>query len=262
MPELAVAEPPMIPSTNADTGFDRELGLMLAKVPFTAIGWAAAAWVAANLWAQFAPAESTLPNCGALIVICVGMVLAAVIDGVAFKVPNWLTLSLVVAGWYLGILHSLGVSPETGTGGIGYALLGTLLGFLALFPALAIGGMGQGDVKMTMAFGSWMGAFFGEAASNSVGISGAAALWWSFALGVIIGGIFGLIIMALRRQFSTNVSNFRAIAGDLQALMTDGPGKCNERALSRRKDWVRLPYGVPLCVGFLGYLWYRLFLAI
>jgi len=270
--DLAVADPAMIAASQpaADTGFDRELGMMLARVPLTAIGWAALAWVAAQAWAALVPASAELPNCGALLVICFGMVLAAVIDGYAFKVPNWLTLSLVVSGWYIGLLHTLGYSPETGSGGIEYALMGTALGFLMLFPALFIGGMGQGDVKMTMGFGSWVGAYFGSAASNLAsanavgdgGTSGPGALWWGFAAGVIVGGIFGLIMMAMRRQLHKNVQNFRAIAGDLQSLMTEGPAKCAARANSRRKDWVRLPYGVPLCIGFLGFLAARIFLAL
>ncbi len=261
-----IADPATItaPAPATDTGFDRELGMMLARVPFTAVGWALLAWGASLAWANLVT-SSTLPNCGALIVICFGMVLAAVIDGYAFKVPNWLTLSLVVSGWYVGLAHTLGFWPETGTGGVEYALLGTALGFLMLFPALFIGGMGQGDVKMTMGFGSWVGAYFGAASSNLIGdggTSGAGALWWSFAAGVIVGGIFGLVMMGMRRQLHKNVANFRAIAGDLQSLMTEGPTKCAERANSRRKDWVRLPYGVPLCVGFLGFLACRIFLAL
>ena len=49
--------------------------------------------------------------------------------------------------------------------------------------------------------------------------------------------------------------------GDLQTLVTDGPTKAAARANTRRPSWVRLPYGVPLCIGFLGYLWYRLILV-
>lgn len=258
---MALAEPASTPAnTENNVGFDRDLAMMLARVPFTALGWAALAWLAALGWEQWV-SNSQLPNCGALIVICFGMVLAAFIDGYAFKVPNWLTLSLVVAGWYLGLLHTLGYAPQTGTGGIGQALLCTFLGFAMLFPALFIGGMGQGDVKMTMAFGSWMGAYFGVASSNAIGegTSGPGALWWSFALGVIVGGVFGIVMMMLRRDLHKNIANFRAIAGDLQALMTEGPAKCAERANARRSSWVRLPYGVPLCVGFLGFLAFRIF---
>ena len=34
-----------------------------------------------------------------LLFVCAAMVVAAVIDGWKFKVPNWLTLPLIVSGW-------------------------------------------------------------------------------------------------------------------------------------------------------------------
>ena len=201
------------------------------------------------------PAENgtKLLNWGPLAVIAFGMLLAAFIDGYAFKVPNWCTLSLVVSGWYIGIMHSCGYhfADITGGGGILAALGGTALGFILLFPALFIGGMGQGDVKMTMGFGSWICAYLGF-------VSGGWTIWWSFAIGVLVGGIFGLVIMILRRQFSFNKSNFSAIMLDVMIMMHGGVKKGMVRAQSRRSSWVRLPYGVPLCVGFIGYLGYLL----
>jgi len=234
-------------------GIDRAFVMSMARVPLIAIVWTALAVAAYAAWNALQPAEPTMPNLGSIIVLCCGMVLAAVIDGWAFKVPNWLTLSLVMSGWYLGILHDCGVVADGGGGGLGSALLGTALGFALLFPMLFIQGMGQGDVKMQMGFGSWCGAFFGINAGSTV-------ILWGFLIGAIIGGIFGLVIMGLRRQFYKNGENFRAILVDLQTLVTDGPSTAAARANSRRASWVRLPYGVPLCIGFLGYLWYDLFL--
>ena len=224
--------------------------------------WTLAAWAAAAICSKFGwflTIDGEAHNPGALAVICAGMLLAAFIDGYAFKVPNWCTLSLVVSGWYVGALHDFGVDAVPGfadwaSGGTPAALAGTAVGFLFLFPALFVGGMGQGDVKMTMGFGSWMGAYFG----TRVGLE---TLWWSFAVGVLIGGVFGLVIIALRRQFGTNAGNFREIAKDMQVMVTAGHGEAAARVQSRRKDWWRLPYGVPLCAGFIGYLWYALFVA-
>ena len=94
--------------------------------------------------------------------ICAAMIVAAVIDGWKLKVPNWLTLPLVLSGWVLGLLHNFDVLVgSTGAGGIGASLAGTLLGFVLLVPVYAIGGMGGGDVKMQMGFGAWVGAFYG-----------------------------------------------------------------------------------------------------
>ena len=78
--------------------------MQMARIPFIAVGWVLPSCLPAIHLAAIAP---DAPNYGPLVVICFGMVLAAVIDGWAFKVPNWLTLSLVLCGWGLGALHSL-----------------------------------------------------------------------------------------------------------------------------------------------------------
>lgn len=248
-PPVAV---PSAASTAESLGIDRAFVLSMARVPLIAVAWVALAWVAQLIWSACAPGTN---NFGPMIVLAGGMVLAAVIDGWAFKVPNWVTLSLVVSGWYIGILHDCGVNLVPGfnaemTGGIGGALLGTALGFVLLFPILFIQGMGQGDVKMQMGFGSWCGALFGAWV-------GASVLFWAFCVGVLVGGVFAIVMMLIRRQFGTNKENFLAIFVDLQTLFTKGAKKAADRANSRRESWVRLPYGVPLCVGFLGYLAYR-----
>lgn len=248
--------------TADDLGIDRAFIVSMARIPLIAVVWAAAAWAASAAVAAtglYLTINDVPINLGPIAVICGGMLLAAFIDGYAFKVPNWCTLSLVVSGWYIGILHDLNVMTIPGLtgevyGGLGASIAGTALGFVFLFPALFIRGMGQGDVKMTMGFGSWVCAYFGLK-------DGAWTLWWSFAVGVMVGGVFGLVIMVLRRQLHKNAANFREIVTDLQVLVTAGPAKAAERAEARKKDWWRLPYGVPLCVGFLGYLWYAFFLA-
>lgn len=263
--DLTTAPPPAatpFPAPVPDDVADRAFLMSMARIPLYAVAWVVLAWVAHAAWEQLVPASFAPYNFGSLVVLAAGMLLAAWIDGYKFKVPNWLTLSIVVGSWYIGLLHDLGVNVDGGVGGLGYALLGTFIGFAALFPALFIGGMGQGDVKMTMGYGAWCGAFFGSGAANGpnvLEIGGPAVIWWGFAIGVICGGVFGIVMMATRRQFHKNAANFKAILVDLQTLVTHGPAKATERAQSRRADWVRLPYGVPLCVGFLGYLWWRLF---
>jgi prepilin peptidase CpaA len=230
-----------------DLGIDRAFLMQLARVPFIAVGWVLAALLSHVIWAQVSPGST---NYGPLVVVCFGMVLAAVIDGWAFKVPNWLTLSLVLSGWALGLLHTLGVPIDAGAGSVWAALLCTAIGFALLFPLLAIVGMGQGDVKMLMGFGAWIGAYFG-------GKEAVLILIWAFCLGAIVGGLCGIVMMVLRRKFKKNLSNFREIFVDLKVLATAGPEAAAARSSARRPGWDRLPYGIPLCVGFLGYLAYR-----
>ena len=179
--------------------------------------------------------------------VCAAMILAAVIDGWKLKVPNWLTLPLIVSGWVLGLLHNCGLLEGTGEGGIGAALAGTALGFALLLPVYAIGGMGAGDVKMQMGFGSWVGAFFGLWAGMSI-------IWWAFAVAVLIGGVLALTMIALRGQYRRNLANTREIVGDW--LGAKGVGDVAEKAARRKSRLHLLPYGIPLCMGFVGYLVY------
>jgi prepilin peptidase CpaA len=239
---LAPTPPPAKPAD--DLGIDRAFLMQMARVPFIAVGFAALGLLGAL----------ASPDYGPVVVICLGMVLAAVIDGWAFKVPNWLTLPLVVSGWLLGLCADLGLGLGAFQGGVGSAVAGTAVGFACLFPALFIGGMGQGDVKMQMGFGSWVGAIYGAH-------EGLYIVLYAFCAGAIVGGVFGLVIMALRRQFHKNAKNFREILVDLQVMVTAGPAQAAQRANARRSSWVRLPYGVPLCVGFVGVLALRVWLG-
>lgn len=260
--DVTAARPPQ--PTAADLGIDRAFVLGMARIPLIAVLWAAAAGLATAAVARlgweksFAAGELVYAvNLGPVAVICLGMLLAAFIDGYAFKVPNWVTLSLVVSGWYLGLANDLGWSPAAtapwnGGGGLFSAVFCTALGFFLLFPALFVGGMGQGDVKMTMGFGSWLGFYFGR-------FEGSWCLFWAFAIGVLVGGVFAAVMMVVRRQGGLNWANTRAIITDLQVMAVAGVSAGKERAAARRPEWWRLPYGVPLCVGFVGYLWYAFF---
>lgn len=180
-----------------------------------------------------------------VIVVCIGMLAAAIIDWWKFKVPNKLTFPLIISGWLLGLANNFGL--EAGDGGIGAALFGTALGCALLIPVYAIGGMGAGDVKMTMGFGSWMGAFYGVE-------TGADVIFWAFIAGVLVGGVIGLGMILARGKFDQNAQHLREILGDM--VKSSGIGEIAEKANARRPRWHRLPYGVPLCIGFLGYLMY------
>src|SRR3989440_1380042 len=140
-----------------------------------------------------------------VLVICAGMLAAAIIDWWKFKVPNKLTFPLIISGWLLGLANNLGL--EAGDGGIGAALFGTLLGCALLLPVYAIGGMGAGDVKMTMGFGSWVGAFYCISSG-----------WWiivvAFCAGTIAGGVIALGMIVVRGNYRGNMQHVREIIGD------------------------------------------------
>ena len=89
----ALAARRRLPADDLGT-VDRAFLMSMARVPFIAVAWVAASYVAYQRLGGRS-ARPTLPNFGPLVVLCFGMLLAAWIDGYAFKVPNWLTLSLV-----------------------------------------------------------------------------------------------------------------------------------------------------------------------
>ena len=180
-----------------------------------------------------------------LLFISLAMIVAAVIDGWKLKVPNWLTFPLIVSGWALGLLHNLGLLLGAGEGGLGAALAGTAMGFALLLPIYAIGGMGAGDVKMQMGFGSWVGAFFG----TSLGVQ---VILYAFCAAVLIGGVMALCMIVLRGQLGRNWMNTREILGDL--VTQPGIGAIADNAAKRKRRLHLLPYGIPLCLGFVGYL--------
>jgi prepilin peptidase CpaA len=185
--------------------------------------------------------------------VCAAMIVAAVIDGWKLKVPNWLTFPLILSGWGLGLLHSFGLLESTGSGGIGASLITTVIGFFLLFPLYAIGGMGAGDVKMQMGFGAWIGAFYGMRAVDGVHPGAGWILVSAFCLAAVIGGVLALAMIAVRGQLRTNLNNARSILSD---VLGAGVGGAADKAAQRKPRMHLLPYGIPLCLGFVSYLIY------
>ena len=173
------------------------------------------------------------------------MIVAAVIDGWKLKVPNWLTFPLILGGWLLGLLHNFGLLEGTLAGGLGSSLACTALGFALLAPLYAVGGMGAGDVKMQMGFGAWVGAFYGLWA-------GLAVVFYAFCLAAVIGGVLALVMIVVRGQYRTNLANAREILSDW--VRSKSVGEVAEKAARRKPRLALLPYGIPLCIGFIGYL--------
>lgn len=242
---------PVAPARTADDlGIDRAFVMQMARIPGIALGFASLAL----LGSQFSPYVPVA-------LLCVGMIVAAVIDGWMFKVPNWLTLSMVLSGWFIGLAHQYGIAIGPGPigaeaaalsplgGGLSAALLCTAIGFFMLFPALFMGGMGQGDVKMQMGFGSWVGALYG---AQEGAMTTAAAV----CAGMVVGGLIAVVMMLLRGELHKNARNFKEIITDFRVLAIAGPKEAAARAQKRRPGWHRLPYGIPLCIGFVGYLCY------
>ena len=174
------------------------------------------------------------------------LLLSAIIDFWKLKVPNWLTFAMILSGWIYGALISWGVlqtkwQDET----LGYfwaSLALTGVGCALLIPVYAIGGMGAGDVKMQMGYGAWIGAHYGWDVGWPLVVYG-------FCVAVIIGGVIAACMILWRGDFRQNRANLAAIMHDLM-----NPTKAADAAAQRKPRMHLLPYGVPLCIGYITYI--------
>jgi prepilin peptidase CpaA len=173
-----------------------------------------------------------------VLLVCGMLLLAAAIDLWKLKVPNWLTFPMVFSGWAFGL-------DAGGWAGLGAAVVLTFFGLALLLPVYAIGGMGAGDVKMQMGFGSWIGAIFGLS-------TGFWIVLYGFCLAAVVGGVIAAGMMFWRGDFFRNRKNVAEIVRDW--FTSKSVQEVAAKAAERKPRMHLLPYGVPLCIGFIGYL--------
>lgn len=161
--------------------------------------------------------------------VTVALVVAAVIDGWKFKVPNWITFPLVLGG----LIYSTALF---GWVGLGASLLGTAVGLALLLPAYAIGGMGAGDVKLLAGVGAWIWP---------------ADTFYAFCLSAIIGGVIALGMVLYHRSWNKHFVQFWSIA--LEVMTIRDPEALSEIAAARKSSMLLLPYGIPLALGTILY---------
>ncbi len=163
------------------------------------------------------------------------MVVAAIIDGVKLKVPNWLTFPLILSGWVFSAV-SCSMNGDPWLHGLGWSLLGTLVGLLLLLPLYSIGGMGAGDVKLLMGCGAWVHV---------------TATFYAFAVGTIVGGVLAIAMALLSGTWSHHYRQFFSILNEINTIRD--PEKLSALAADRKPTMRLLPYGIPLTIGALFY---------
>jgi Flp pilus assembly protein protease CpaA len=94
-----------------------------------------------------------------LLVSAALMLVAAAVNVVDLRVPNWLTFSSGLAALLVASLVTARQLPSQG-GGIGPSFLLAFLAGLLLAPLYAVGWLGAGCVKMHMALGAWIGCAY------------------------------------------------------------------------------------------------------
>jgi prepilin peptidase CpaA len=164
--------------------------------------------------------------------VCLVLIVAAWIDGRQLRVPNWLTFPLVLSG----VVYSTWVGGWSGLGG---SVLGTAVGLACLLPLYAVGGMGAGDVKLMGGVGAWLGW---------------KVTFYAFCVSTIVGAVIAVAMIAYRRAFRKHYENFLAIA--IEWMTVKNPRELARIAAERKSQMFLLPYGIPICIGSIGYFVY------
>ncbi len=158
------------------------------------------------------------------------LILAAWIDGKELKVPNWITFPMVLSG----LVYSAFVGD-----GISAGLLGMCCGLLCLLPLYSVGGMGAGDVKLMAGIGAWVGW---------------EITFYSFCVSVIVGAVMAVIMVASRGAWKKHYEQFLMILSEWSVIKN--PYELSKIAAERKPSMFLLPYGIPICIGTIGYFMY------
>ncbi len=155
------------------------------------------------------------------------LVVAAVIDGVERRVPNWLTFPVILAGLIFGAWNN-------GLSGFGLAFAGALAGLFTLIVPYALNGMGAGDVKMMAAMGAWIGPMLTLKA---------------FVVSAMVGGVIGLTMILCQKHARETLHRLYLSFVNLM-LYRDLAVAVPEGYVSSTK----LPYGIPIAIGSIATL--------
>lgn len=141
------------------------------------------------------------------------------------KIYNWATLG----GTCLALIYNL---YYFGAQGIKVSLIGWMVGTGILIIPYLFGGIGAGDVKLLGTVGAYLGA---------------GAVFQSFLVAALLGGIYATTILTRQRKF---FSTIKKIAVGL-TLVFSGAYQFGSLSIQENTAAVTIPYGVVIAAGTL-----------
>jgi prepilin peptidase CpaA len=156
---------------------------------------------------------------------------AAVYDVRYRRIPNWLSLTGVLAGL------AMNTFLYQGWPGLSHSLKGLALGFGVYFLLYMLRAMGAGDVKLMAAVGAIVGAqdWFG-----------------TFLITAMLGGVMALILVASRGRVKKTLWNVSFIISELKS---GRPAYMKKEELDvRSPKALGLPHGAVIAVGTIFFL--------
>jgi prepilin peptidase CpaA len=113
-----------------------------------------------------------------------------------------------------------------------------VVGLLTLLPLYSVGGMGAGDVKLMAGVGAWLGW---------------QTTLYAFAVSTIVGAVMAVLMVLHAKGWTKHYGNFLVIVHEWLAVKD--PRKLSAIARERKSSMMLLPYGIPICIGSIGYFW-------
>ena len=168
------------------------------------------------------------PDTTLLISLLILLTVSSITDIRERRIPNWITYSTIL----FSILYHTGCQ---GMEGLSFSLKGLGIGLGAFLPFYFLGMLGAGDVKLMGAIGAILG-FKGTL----------NALCYS----VILGGIYGVIILLLNRaQLKSFIDRLKIM---IRMLFVTGrfvyiPPSCEDGE-------IRMCYGLTIAFGTINYV--------
>jgi prepilin peptidase CpaA len=169
------------------------------------------------------------PRTAALFVL---LIIAAVIDYRTYKIPNWLTMG----GAAFALLYNWFV-PFSFQHGFMWGLGGLAIGFAVTLPLYMLRAMGAGDVKLMAMAGAFLGIY-----------DALYAVLATFIVGGVAAVGFGLAKRVMGRMLVNVKSSAQLIV--LSALA----GTRLDTGINAGQSVGKLPYGVSICIGTVGYV--------
>ena len=153
------------------------------------------------------------------------------------RIPNWLTVTGVLAGFALnGWLYGLG--------GLLGSAKGIGLAFLVYLPLYLLRAFGAGDVKLMGAVGA---------------IVGPAAWLGVFLFSVVIGALFGIVALAAKGRVAQALRNMGLILKELSRFRA--PYAKHESLAISSSEALTLPHGAAIALGSLVFIAVRAILS-
>lgn len=143
------------------------------------------------------------------------------------RIPNWLTVSALVAGLSL---------RAAGGGSLYSGLAGAGIGLAVALPVFAVGGLGGGDVKLLTGIGALLGL-------EHIAVALAAT--------ALAGGVLAAAALTIRGSWRPVLVNIKKILWKAGLRVVFGPavGGPSSIVTLNSPSAVRTPYGVAIAVG-------------